>query len=48
MKNLNINIETIEATENSMEANVLTLDRIPTIEEQNELFGNDETIVLEF
>ena len=38
----------IEETTHSMEANVLTLSSIPTIKEQNELFDNDDSIILEF
>jgi hypothetical protein len=48
MKNAIKKIETIEATEFTMEANVITLDSIPTIKEQEELFNNDDSIVLEF
>ncbi len=43
-----INTENIEATEFSMEANVITLNDIPTIEEQEKLFNNDDSIVLCF
>lgn len=39
--------EKINATEFTMEANVISLNRVPTIEEQNKLFSND-SIVLEF
>jgi len=42
-----LNTENIEATDFSMEANVITLDSIPTIEEQEVLFS-DDTIILEF
>lgn len=48
MENVTLTTETIEATEFTMEANIITLDSVPTIEEQNELFGNDDSIVLEF
>lgn len=42
-----LNIENIKSTELSMEANVITLDSIPTIDDQSELFTND-SIILEF
>ncbi|MDA3778803.1 MAG: hypothetical protein PF487_00985 [Bacteroidales bacterium] len=40
--------ENIEVTEFTMEANVIILDSVPTVEKQNELFGTDDSIVLEF
>lgn len=40
--------EKIEATEMSMEANIITIDSAPSIEQQNELFGDDDSIILEF
>ena len=40
--------ENIEATEFTMEANVITIDSVPTMEEQDQLFRNDDSIVLEF
>ena len=43
-----IKTEKIEATEFTMEANVIELDSIPTVEEQEELFGDDDSIVLCF
>ena len=43
-----IRVEKIEATEFSMEANILTLSNYPTDEEKNVLIGDDESIVLEF
>lgn len=48
MKSQVVKIENVEATEFTMEANALTLDTMPTIEEQNELFNNDDSIILEF
>ena len=48
MKTTITNKENIEATEFTMEANVIELDSIPTIEEQAELFANDDSIVLCF
>jgi len=42
------NTKTIKATEFTQEAIVITLDSIPSVELQNELFGNNESIVLEF
>jgi len=42
-----LSTEKIEVTEFNMEANVIELDSIPTIEEQKELLG-DESIVLMF
>ena len=43
-----INAETILATDFTQEATVITLTSIPTVQEQNELFGSDESIILEF
>lgn len=40
--------QNILATEFSMETNIITIDFIPTIEEQNILFANNDSIVLEF
>lgn len=40
--------QNIAATEFSMETNIISLVFIPTIKEQNELFGDDDSIVLEF
>ena len=48
MKNQILSTENIEATEFTNEANVITLSSVPTIEEQNQLFGDDDSIVLEF
>jgi len=48
MKTQILNTENIEATDFTMEANVLTLSSVPTVEDQSELFGNDDSIVLEF
>ena len=48
MKNQILNPEKIEATNFSMEANILTLSSTPAMLEQTELFGNDESIILEF
>jgi len=42
------NTETILATDFTQEATVITLTSIPTVQEQNELFGSDESIILEF
>lgn len=42
------NIEVINETIQSDKATVITLDSIPSIEEQNALFGDDDSIVLEF
>ena len=42
-----LNTEKIEATEFTMSATIVTLNSIPSINEQNELFVND-SIVLEF
>jgi hypothetical protein len=47
MTNLIVNTEKIEATEFSMATTIITLSRVPSIEEQNELF-TDESVVLEF
>lgn len=47
MKTQILNIENISATDLSNESNIITLDSIPTIEDQKELFSN-ESIVLEF
>ena len=47
MKTQITRIENIEATEFTMEATIKTLDSIPSIEDQKELF-NDDSIVLEF
>lgn len=44
----NLTIENIEATEFSMEADVIELDSVPTAEEQSELFDLDDSIVLCF
>jgi hypothetical protein len=38
----------IQATDFSMETNIISLNFVPTVNEQNELFGNDESIILEF
>ena len=48
MKTKILNTENIETTEFTDEANIVTLDSIPTLEEQNELFENGDSIVLEF
>lgn len=48
MTTLKLNTENIESTEFSMEANIVSLDSAPTIEAQEELFNNDDSIVLEF
>ena len=42
-----LNTEKLEATENSMMTNVITLSGIPSMKEQDELFCNG-SIVLEF
>lgn len=44
----NIIAERIEGTEFTMEANIITLSSIPSVKEQEELFGSDDSIVLEF
>lgn len=41
-------IEVINETIQSYKATVITLNSIPSVEDQNTLFGNDESIVLEF
>jgi hypothetical protein len=38
----------IQATDFSMETNIISLNFVPTFNEQNELFGNDDSIILEF
>lgn len=48
MKTQILNTQNIETTEFTMESNIITLDSVPTIEEQEELFGDDDSIVLEF
>ena len=48
MKAKIIKTETIEATEFSMESNIIELDSIPTVTEQEKLFENYESIILEF
>jgi hypothetical protein len=48
MKTQILNTENIESTEFTNEANIITLDKTPTVKEQKELFGNDDSIVLEF
>jgi hypothetical protein len=40
--------QNIKATEFSMETNIISLTSIPTVKEQNELFVNDDSIILEF
>ena len=47
MKTQILNTEIIKSTIISMEANVIALDSIPSIEEQQMLFTND-SIILEF
>lgn len=42
-----INTEKIEATEMSHEANIITLDSIPSVAQQAELL-TDDSIVIEF
>ena len=42
------NIQTIKSTEFTQEATVVSLDFIPSIEDQNNIFNNDDSIVLEF
>ena len=41
-------VEKITATEFTQEATVIILDSIPTVQEQDKLFGDDQSIVLEF
>ena len=48
MKTQILNTENIEVTKFTDEANVITLSSVPTIEEQHLLFGDDDSIVLEF
>ena len=48
MKTEILKLEKIEATTNSMEAIVLTLNYIPSVKEQAELFGENDSIILEF
>jgi hypothetical protein len=43
-----IKTENIKETDFSMETTIITLDGVPTISEQYILFGNDDSIVLEF
>ena len=43
-----LKIEKIEGSEFAMGATIITLDSIPTPEEMDKLFGNDESIILEF
>ena len=38
----------IKGTEFSNEANIISLNSIPTIQEQSELFSNNCSVVLEF
>lgn len=40
--------QNIESTTFSMEANVIALDSIPSIKEQDLLFENGDSVVLEF
>lgn len=40
--------QNIQATELSMETNIISLTFVPTVNEQNELFGNDDSVILEF
>jgi hypothetical protein len=47
MKTTTIRTEVIEATENSLLTTIVTLDSIPTVKEQKELFI-DDSVVLEF
>lgn len=48
MKTEILNIETIEATKFNVETTIVTLSECPTKEEMDFLFGNDESIILEF
>ena len=43
-----INTEVTEATEFSMKTTVIELDRIPSKSEKDQLFGDDESIILIF
>lgn len=43
-----LNTEKIEATQYAMEANVISIDYTPTAKEQEDLFNNDDSIILEF
>jgi hypothetical protein len=38
----------IEATEFTDKATVLSLSSVPTIEQQNKLFSEDDSVILEF
>ena len=42
------NIQTIKSTEFTQEATVVSLDFTPSIEDQKNIFNNDDSIVLEF
>lgn len=48
MKSKIVKTETIQASEFSAKATVITLSSIPGIADQNRLFGMDESIILEF
>lgn len=48
MKTQILNTEVTEATEFSMKTTLIELDRIPSKLEMDELFGEDESIVLMF
>lgn len=48
MKTTILKTENIKETRFTMDANVLTLDSVPSINEQDLFFNNDDSIVLEF